>query len=395
MKIKKSTGLLFILSDKVEKPFNSLNNILKSNFKADYNVFELPYYRFIKNYNNLTFKYYQNNKTKKLVIQKKISGISFFSITYQFIFQFFFGIKFFKNFFSRKFDKIIIISHGLKCFLLSFILKKIYNNKIILITFLGDRITENFNYFGTNFFFKVLNKFFSKTQYFVKNMSLSSDLLIYESKKLLEHDKKLFKKKLNYYLIQNSLINYDDFIIQNNNKKFKKNILFIGNFIDQGHLKYIKKLSNQLNNKFYFHIIGTCSKEFLNIHKNHKNFRIYGYIKDLNKVKKIIKKCSFGTAFYNIDNKERKLIPSGKINFYLQNSIPILASSYAFESKQINNYKIGISSNDINLVANFIKKNSSNKKYNLILKNLIKFNKLRKYDENLLKFLQDIKALYC
>ena len=153
-------------------------------------------------------------------------------------------------------------------------------------------------------------------------------------------------------------------------------------------------LSDKLDNKYYFHIIGSSSKSFLNICKKYKNFKTYGYINDLNKVKKIIKKCSFGTAFYNIDNKEKKLIPSGKINFYLQNSIPILSSTFAFESKLINKYKIGISSNDIDLIANFIKKNSTNIKYNNILKNLIKFNKLRKYDENLLKLLKYIKEVY-
>ncbi len=394
MKKEKSVGLLFIISKKNEKPFDNLKHILKSYFKIDYNVFELKYYQFLNNFHNLSFHYFKNEKKKVSISKKDKNFNEFLSLVYQTLFQFYFGIKYFKKFFIKKFDKIIIISHGLKCFLLSYLLKKIFNKEIILVTFIGDRITENFNYFGLNFFNRFLNNFFSLLQYFVKKISLSSDLQIYESTKLLKHDRKKFKQNINYYLIQNSLINYDEFLIKNNKKVLKKNILFIGNFIDSGHLNYLIKLSEKLNNKFKFHIIGSCSKVFLNICKTNKNFKTYGYINNLNKLKNIISKCSFGTAFYNTDSKERKLVPSGKVNFYLQNSIPILSSNYSFENKQINKYKIGIASNNIDLISKFVKENSNQKKYSIIMNNLKKFNKKRKYDKNLKQLIKFIKKRY-
>ena len=114
----------------------------------------------------------------------------------------------------------------------------------------------------------------------------------------------------------------------------------------------------------------------------------------MKKLKFIVSKCSFGSAFYNTDSKEKKLVPSGKVNFYLQNSIPILSSNYSFENKQINKNKIGIASNNIDLISKFVKENSNQKKYSILMNNLKKFNKNREYDKNLKKLFIFIKKKY-
>ena len=99
MKKEKSVGLLFIISKKNEKPFDNLKHILKSYFKIDYNVFELKYYQFLKIIFIIYHSIILRTKKKRYPISKKDKNFNeFLSLVYQTLFQFYFGIKYFKNF---------------------------------------------------------------------------------------------------------------------------------------------------------------------------------------------------------------------------------------------------------------------------------------------------------
>jgi hypothetical protein len=390
MKNKFKKELLFIIPSKNELPFNNLKHVLLKNFNKNYNLIELPYFRFGAINREEEFKFFENDKCVYYKKNKNLFRTGLLSL----IFHFYFSLKetsiFIKNFLKVNKD-IIVITQGLKCFIISLVYKLIFNKKISLVNFTSDIISENYKFFGTGLSAEIKNIFFLFYQKIIKQLSFKSDLLIYESLKLLNHDKKKFNKKFKYILIEPSLIQTN---IPFSNKKIKFlnhfNICVIGNLVDDGHLLFLEKLFNYSKKLLKIHIIGGDADAVSKYKEKFPFFYFYGYLKNIKKLNKILDRCSFGSAFYNISTKEKKIIPSGKINFYITNNLPILSSKYSNENKIINKFRIGISSNNVKSVLRFIKNFSSIQNYKKLQSNLSRYKKNKNYNFHMTEVIQKI-----
>jgi hypothetical protein len=367
--------LLFIIPSKQELPFNDLNHLLSRNYNLNYNLIETSYYRFGNNKKEI-FKVFRNDKC----IYYKKEG-SYENQLLSIAFHFYFSVKesliFIKSFLKKK--HVIIITQGLKCFAIGLIAKKILRKKIKLVSFHGDIINEDYKFFGTGLLNNIKNFFFIFLQKILRKLLLKSDLIIYESLKLLKYDKKISKTQLKYILIEPSLIQEKNNFF-NTKYRRKYNIISLGNIINDGHLEFLYKLYKLSKGLIKVHIVGGDTNMISDCKKKFPFFKFYGYIRNPNKINNIIKICSFGSAFYNIATAQKKIIPSGKINFYVTNNLPILSSIYSYENKDINKSQIGIASNNPKKVWKFINKCSNINYYTKIMSNLERFKKNKNYD---------------
>lgn len=390
MKNKFKKELLFIIPSKKELPFNNLKYVLLKNFNKNYNLIELPYFRFQDNNKKEKFKFFKNDKC---IYYKKKNNL-FRTELLSLIFHFYFSLKesliFIKKFLKPNNDT-IIITQGFKCFIISLIYKLIFNKKIYLVNLPGDIISENYKFFGTSPSAEIKNFFFVFCQKFIKQLSFKSDLIIYQSLKHLNYDKKKFKSKFKFISIEPSLIQTN---IPFSKKKLKFlnnfNICVMGNLVNDGHIMFLEKLFNYSKKILKIHIIGGDRDTVFKYKKKFPFFHFYGYLKNIKKLNKILNRCSFGSAFYNISTKEKKIIPSGKINFYITNNLPILSSKYSYENKIINKFKIGISSNKVKPVLKFIKNFSSIQNYKKLQSNLNCYKKKINYNFHMTRVIKKI-----
>jgi hypothetical protein len=393
---KKKIKYIFLLSHDNQKPFNNF-----SLFKDDYVLAILPYYRFTKSHYILEKSQIFINRKKINENYKKIHylfepiGILLFHLN-----QFLFLVNFLKNN-KKDFDnKIILISTGIKNYLYSSVIK-LLKSETILVNYPMDPIYEDANYFGNNYFQKFLNKAVIKIQNLLRRNCLRSAHMIYESSKLYNYEKikyKFFKYKP---IIFNYMhCNYKYFLDNKKKKEINNNVMYFGNlFLNDNHFQTLlnvqciikKKYNIQLN----LHVVGGDPHIIAQLKEKNKHVRFYGYISDFNKIKRIFHKCCFGTALYNFNTKtSQRLVSSGKIQNYIQHALIVLGSENVMEKNIINQYKLGIATNDIDLLVRFIIRIiKSRVVYSRYLMNLNKYTKKNNDNFYLQKFYNEIKML--
>lgn len=359
-------SILYIVNSYGTPPLNYFEKYLKENRKAFVTILKLPAIRLLKNKISLdAFIKDEGNKVYKINLN------IFFPLPYFLVFLLQYLINFVLLFIllskikRKKFDIVIGETNFGSC--ISFILRKLHVAKFSIF-FNGDIIpyskwSDNCFFLPNknkkNPFYKSVDNFLIKIQYWLRNIGYKNDLIWFANKKIADFDSKKGLVNRNNIINDPILVDYRQSLKYSLYEKRMNTLCYIGRIDDYvgldiiiPALKVIKKTITNIQ----LLIIGGNEISFerykrLAIKNEVANkITFYGYVPEIEKAFKLMSHAALGIALYKpVKDNVSMYTQPGKPKEYIKLGIPVLLSKNGPEiGRQIIRYKAGVES-DFNI----------------------------------------------
>lgn len=355
-------SILYIVNSYGTPPLNYFEKYLKENQKAFVTILKLPAIRLLKNRVSLdAFIKDEGNKIHKINLN------IFFPLPYFLIFLLQYLINFILLFIllskikRKKFDIVIGETNFGSC--ISFILRKLRVAKFSVF-FNGDIIPDSKwsdncfflpNKNKKNPFYKSIDNFLIKIQYWLRNIGYKNDLVWFANKKIAIFDSERGLEGKKKIINDPILIDYQQSLKYSSYKKRMNTLCYIGRIDDYVGLDIIipaLKETKKVIPNIRLLIIGGNEISFeryklLAIKNGVENQIIYhGYIPEIEKAFELMSHAALGIGLYKpVKDNVSMYTQPGKIKEYIKVGVPVLLSKNGPEiGRRIIRFKAGVES---------------------------------------------------